>query len=53
MEKEKINMSDYDILISNNNINDNNIINNFNKENLKDNHFDDFDKFQKEIISNF
>ena len=52
-EKEKINMSDYDILISNNNINDNNIINNFNKENLKDNHFDDFDKFQKEIISNF
>jgi hypothetical protein len=46
-------MSDYDILISNDNINDNNIINNFNKENLKDNHFDDFDKFQKEIISNF
>ena len=47
MEKEKINMSDYDILVSD----DNN--NNINKENLKENDFDDFDKFQKDIISNF
>ena len=45
LEKEKINMSDYDILVS--------YDNNNNKENLKENDIYDFDKFQKDIISNF